>query len=111
MYMRELEIAHELVARLRGPIERLHLADPGLAVYLRRAACQLAVSLNEARYEDEAQQVKLIERAEENVAEIFGALELAEAWGHMETEVVAGARLLLDAEMALLGRTPVRLAG
>src|SRR3954465_15839802 len=110
MFERELEIANELMDRLRAPVERLHDSDPGLATYMRRAAYRLSLTLDEARWEDEREQGRLVERAEEHVAELFGALNLAESWGLMEDDALHAARLLLDAELALLGRAPVRMA-
>ena len=46
---RELEVAVELVGVLKGPVARLSDVDRGLAEYLRRAGCRLAVEVNEAR--------------------------------------------------------------
>jgi len=111
MFERELEIAEELMAKLRDPIDRLHRLDVGLAMYLRRSTRQLAVTLHDARWQDQPQQLELVQRAEQAIAEIIGTLELARAWGHFKSDEVASARLLLDAEIELLGRAPQRLAG
>jgi hypothetical protein len=110
MFERELAIANELMDTLRDPVDRLHDTDPGLATYMRRAAYRLSITLDEARWEEAGEQDRLLMRAEEYVAELFGALNLAESWGLIETPSLNAARMLLDAELVLLGRTPARVA-
>jgi len=104
MFRREVEIAVELVGRLRDPIDRLRALDEGLAEYLRRASCKLAVTLDEVRWHDEREQRLLVGRALENVSELYAGLQLAESWGHLDSQTVTAARLLLDVEMQLLQR-------
>lgn len=100
----------ELVGRLRDPIDRLRLLDKGLAEFLRRASCKLAVTVDELRWHDEREQTELVARAQEYVSELYAGLQLAESWGHIDSQTVAQSRLLLDAEMQLLERGTARLA-
>jgi hypothetical protein len=110
MFRREVEIAVELVGKLRDPIDRLRLLDKGLAEFLRRASCKLAVTVDELRWHDEREQAELVTRAQEYVSELYAGLQLAESWGHIDAPTVAQTRLLLDAEMQLLERGTARLA-
>src|SRR5690349_12010205 len=111
---RELEVAVELVTVLKGPIARLAGEDRGLAEYLRRASCRLAVAVNEARFHEGDVRDELVRRALEHVSEIYSALQLAEGWGRLERAQLLTARLLLDRELHLLSGAPPhaeRLAG
>jgi hypothetical protein len=110
MFHREVEIAVELVGKLREPIDRLRAHDQGLAEFLRRASCKLAVTLDEVRWHDEREQMQLVSRALENVSELYAGLQLAESWGHLDSQTASSARLLLDAELQLLERGTARLA-
>jgi hypothetical protein len=103
---RELEIAIKLVGALREPIARLHEADAGLADYLRRASHQLAVSLNEARWHEGQVAAWLLHVADESLSDIYAAVELAQARGHLDRAAFDGARKLIDMEHDLLRMPP-----
>jgi len=105
MMERELEVAVELVQRLKAPIAQLAAADRGLADYMRRASCRLAVAINEARWHEGLQRQERVRDALENVSEVYSALSLAEAWGHLDGGAIAGARVLLDRELELLSES------
>jgi len=108
----ELEVAVRLVAMLRDPLRELWGRDRGLADYLRRASCNLAVAISEARWHEGAERLKLVKQAAENASEVFSALQLAESWGHLRGPVLLDARRLLDQELNLLSGTPAtKLAG
>jgi hypothetical protein len=109
MFRREVEIAVELAGKLREPINQVRGRDSGLAEFLRRASCTLAVTVDEIRWHDERRQLELVSKALENVSELYAGLQLAESWGHLDAQTVAAARLLLDAELQLLERGSVRL--
>jgi hypothetical protein len=112
MFRREIEIAVELLGRLRHPLTQLRVHDPGLAEFIRRATCNLAVALEDARWLDGLEQRSRVKKAIENVSEVYAGLQLAESWGHIDYETARSARLLLDAEAQLLERdTARRIAG
>jgi hypothetical protein len=104
MLERELEVAVELVARLKDPIARLADVDRGLAEFMRRASCRLAVAINEARWHEGEVRAELVRKAMENVSEVYSALQLAEAWNRLDAVSIAAARVLLDREMEMLSQ-------
>jgi hypothetical protein len=106
MMQHELEVAVELVAALKAPIERLAGNDRNLAEYMRRASCRLAVAVNEARWHEGELRAEMVRRALDNVSEVYSALQLAESWGHLQRDELAPVRALLDRELRMLSELP-----
>ena len=95
-------MAVNLVGALRAPLAELADKDARLADYLRRAAHGLAATLNEARLRDGQEQAALLAQANESISDVYAALELAEARGHLQRKDTSTARQYLDREHDLM---------
>ena len=99
-----LTVALELARELRGPLEQLQRCDRNLADQIRRAASSIALNVSEARRREGKDRAHLFRVAAGSAAEVRTALDVAEAWGYIESAALDGARALLDRQLALLWR-------
>jgi four helix bundle protein len=99
-----LTVAIEIVAALREPVARLARSDRELADQIRRAASSVALNVSEARRREGRDRAHLFRVAAGSAAEVRAALDVAQAWGHVDGAVLAAARALLDRELAMLWR-------
>ena len=104
MAFETLEVAIELAAALREPLERLRRRDGDLADQIRRAASSVALCVSEARKRGGKDRIHLFRVAAGSAAEVATALRLAEAWGHLDASSLAEALALADRILAMLWR-------
>lgn len=95
-------VSIELAKALRQPIERLRRRDRSLADQLQRAVQSVVLNVAEGARRNGRDRQHLFAIASGSAAEVRAALDLAEAFGHVDATPTA--RLLLDREMAMLWR-------
>ena len=99
-----LEVAIQLVSKLKAPLAELARYDTDLARQARRAASGIALSLDEGRRRAGKDRLHLFRIAAGSAAETRTALRLAEAWGYLDGGTLIDAGALLDRELAMLWR-------
>ena len=99
-----LQVAVQLVGALRAPVEGLARRDRNLADQVRRAASSVALNVSEGNRRCGKDRLHLFRIAAGSAAEVRTALDVAEAWGHLDGGVLGDARALLDRELAMLWR-------
>ena len=98
------EVALEMAAQLRGPLEALGRHDRDLADQVRRAAASVVLNIAEGagrRGKDRLQHYRI---AAGSAGEIAVALRLAVAWGCLDPVRVQGVEALLARVQAMLWR-------
>jgi four helix bundle protein len=99
-----LEVAIELCASLRLPLERLRQHDRDLCDQARRAANGVALQLAESRRRAGKDRLHLLRIAAGSADELRTALRLAQAWRDLEADSLAVSMALLDRVIAMLWR-------
>ena len=99
-----LEVAVQIAAELRVPLEKIQRRDRDLAGQLRRATSSVALNIGEARRRDGKDRVHLFRVAAGSAAEVRTGLALAEAWGYLGAVELESVRSLLDRQLAMLWR-------
>jgi four helix bundle protein len=99
-----LDTALQLVAALRAPLTRLQQQDRDLAGQVRRAASSVALNLGEGQRREGADRRQCFRIAGGSAAEVEVALRVAEAWGYLDGDRLADARVLLDRVLAMTWR-------
>ena len=105
------DVALELARSLREPIQRLQQKDRELCTQLRRAMQSVLLCVAEGGRRMAKDRIHLFRVAAGSAAEVKAALELAEAWGYLEPQLMAQPLRLLDRELALLWRLTERHSG
>jgi len=98
------EVALQLVRALRGPIEVVARRDPALADQLRRAGASVPLNVAEGRRRAGKDRLHHYRVAAGSADEVAGALRIADAWGYLDAEAVAGTLRLCDRLLAMLWR-------
>lgn len=99
-----LDIALQLVASLRTPLERLRQHDADLASQVRRAASSVALNIGEGHQRAGKDRLHLFRIAAGSAAEVRTALQVALAWGYLDLAVIAPSLAVLDRVLAMLWR-------
>ena len=99
-----LEVAIELVAAVRLPLEEVARRDGDLANQARRAATSVALCVSEGRERQGKDRLHLFRIASGSAAELSTALRLSVALGYLKPSSVQPAFELLDRELAMLWR-------
>ncbi len=94
----------ELIAALRGPLERLERRSRTHADQARRAAASTALNLSEGRRRAGRDRIHFWRTAAGSAAELRTALAIASAWGWLSDEELGPARALLDRVLAMTWR-------
>ena len=94
----------ELVKQLRRSVAQLETRDRDLALQLRRAASSVALNINEGRRRTGKDRTHLWRVAAGSANEVKAALQVAEAWGHLDGDAIVGALAVLDRVLAMLWR-------
>ncbi len=97
-------IALELIAALRGPLERLERRNRGEADQARRAAASVAHNLSEGRRRAGRDRTHFWRVAAGSATELRTALAIARAWGWLPEEELRDATTLLDRVLAITWR-------
>lgn len=99
-----LEVAIQLCAALRTPLQRLRQHDRDLCDQARRAANGVALQLAESRRRVGKDRLHLARVAAGSAHELATALRLAQAWGYLDAPLLTQPTALLDRLQAMLWR-------
>jgi four helix bundle protein len=108
------EVAMEVVREMRSIVEVVGKHDSNLADQMKRAATSVVLNLSEGMRRQRGNQQRAYEIAHGEARELFGALDVAAAWGYVLD--ASAARSKLDRLLGLLwglthsGRKPARVA-
>ena len=99
-----LEVAIQLIAALREPLQRLRSRDRRLAQQATDALNSVGLNLDEGRRRGGRDRIQHWHVAFGSAGELQTALRQAEAWGYLDAASLAPARVLLDRELAMCWR-------
>lgn len=99
-----LEIAIQLCASLREPIDRIRQYDPDLADQAKRACNGVPLQLSEARRRIGRDRLNRYRTAAGSADELHTALRVAIAWQYVESGALAQPLALLDRLQAMCWR-------
>ena len=99
-----LELALELARQLGELLHRIQQHDRELANQLRRAATSVPSCLSEGAQRTGRDRLHLYRTSAGSAAEVKVQLQLAVAWGYLETEQAAQALKLADRMVAITWR-------
>ena len=99
-----LDVALQLIASLREPVERLGRQDRELAVQVRKAASSIALNVSEGRRREGRDRLHFFRIASGSAAEVGTGLDVAVGWGWLADAELAQARSLLDRVRAMAWR-------
>jgi len=99
-----LNVARELLAALREPLERIEKSDRDLGKQMRRAGASITLNLREGAERRGQDRYHLWRIAAGSAAEVDEALYTALAWGYAPAELLAPAQALAGRVIALLWR-------
>ena len=91
-----------LVSALRPVLEQLTKRDRALANQLRRAALSVVLNIAEGNRRAGQDRLQFFRIAAGSAAEVWAAMDVARAWGHIEGSPAVEA--LLDRVLAMLWR-------
>ena len=87
------QVAVELITELRPIVERLAKRDSNLADQMRRAATSVVANLAEGQRREKGNKQRAYEIAHGEAREVLGCLDCAHAWGWIEGDDAARAKL------------------
>ena len=99
-----LDVGLEVVISVRDVVSRLQRLDRDLASQLRRAVSSVALNVSEGSRRQGRDRLHLFRIAAGSADEARSALRLAQAWGHVNADMVRESLDLLDRELAMLYR-------
>ena len=99
-----LDVGLEVVVSVRDVVSRLQRFDRDLASQLRRAVSSVALNVSEGSRRQGRDRLHLFRIAAGSADEARSALRLAQAWGHVDADMVRESLDLLDRELAMLYR-------
>ena len=99
-----LNLAFELAAALRQPLEKIQHHDRDMAGQLRRAATSVVSCLSEGAQRSGKDRLHLYRVSAGSAAEVKVQLQLAVTWGYAETGEAATAIALADRVVAITWR-------
>jgi four helix bundle protein len=102
-----LSLSLEVIRALRDVIATLKKADKSLAEQVQRAAASAALNLAEGAKRIGKDQMHLYRIASGSAAEVRTALQVAQAFGHLDKLDLSALEELLDRQAALLYRLTV----
>ena len=97
-----LEVSFELVRSLRRPVESLRRKHPELFRQLRDAATSVTLNLAEGRRRRGSDRTHLWRVAAGSADEVYAALRLGVAWGHLGESSIQSSLALVDRLQAML---------
>jgi len=99
-----LEVALQVIAVLKPLVAKIRVRDPELADQLKDASTSMALNLGEGSRRQGRDRLQHYRIASGSAEESQVALEVAVAWGYLETLEVEAALALLDREGAMTWR-------
>ena len=99
-----LEVAKLVIAALRSLVAKIRAQDSGLADQLKDAGTSMVLNLGEGSRRQGRDRLQHYRIASGSAEESQVALEVAVAWGYLETLEVEAALALLDREGAMTWR-------
>ena len=97
-----LEVSLELVRSLRRPVESIRRRHPELFRQLRDAATSVTLNLAEGRRRRGNDRTHLWRVAAGSADDVYAALRLALAWGHLSESSVQQSLALVDRLQAMI---------
>ena len=104
MSFQAFDVALDLIRQLREPLAAIAQRDPSLAQQLQRAAASVPLNLSEGRRRQGRDRLHLWRVAAGSADEVVASLRVAEAWGHVDADLIAPALALCDRVLAMLWR-------
>jgi four helix bundle protein len=99
---RTLDAAVELISLLREPVAAVARRDRDLADQLRRAATSVPSNISEGAQRTGKDRHHFYRIAAGSAAEVRTQLEVARAWGYIDTAAIASPLALVDQIIAML---------
>jgi len=99
-----LEVAKLVIAALRSLVAKIRAQDSGLADQLKDAGTSMVLNLGEGSRRQGRDRLQHFRIASGSARESADALEVAIAWGYLDTKEVESALALLDRVLAMTWR-------